>query len=180
MPGHGSTMTPIERLIRPGRTRTVASWAGGALALYAILGFLVAPPIVRSQLESNLAELLGRKVAVERVRINPFALSASIQGFAIKEREGDGNLFAFDELYVDFTLSSLFRFAPVIEAVHLARPSVRAVRNEDKSYSFQDILDRFAARPAAPPGPTPRFAVYNISLTDGAIEFDDRPDKAVH
>jgi hypothetical protein len=173
-------MTPIERLIRPGRTRTVAIWAGGALALYAILGFLVAPPIVRSQLESKLAGLLGRKVAVERVRVNPFALSASIQGFAIKEREGDGNLFAFDELYVDFTVSSLFRFAPVIEAVHLARPSVRAVRNEDKTYSFQDIVDRFAARPAAPPGPTPRFAVYNISLTGGAIEFDDRPDKAVH
>lgn len=173
-------MNPIERLTRPGRIRTIAAWVCGVLVVYAIVGFLVAPPIVRSQLESRLAELLGRKVAVERVRINPFALSASIQGFAIREREGDGNLFAFDELYVDFTLSSLFRFAPVIEAVHLARPSVRAVRNEDKSYSFQDILDRFAARPAAPPGPTPRFAVYNISLTGGAIEFDDRPDKAVH
>src|SRR5262249_60960311 len=160
-------------------TRTGGVWAGGARALYAILGFLVAPPLVRSQLESNLAELLGRKVAVERVRINPFALSASIQGFAIKEREGDGNLFAFDELYVDFTLSSLFRLAPVIEAVHLARPSVRVVRNEDKSYSIQDILDRFAARPASPPGPTPRFAVYHISLTDRAIGFGERPGQTV-
>ena len=173
-------MIPIERLTRPGRTRTLAIWAGSIVTFYAIVGFLVAPPIVRSQLESNLADLLGRKVAVERVRVNPFALSASIQGFSIKEREGDANLFAFDELYVDLTLSSLFRLAPVVEAVHLANPSVRVVRNEDKSYSFQDILDRFAARPAAPPGPTPRFAVYNISLTDGAIEFDDRPDKTVH
>ena len=173
-------MNPFERFIRPGRARTVAAWFCGVLALYAIGGFLVAPPIVRSQMESRLSELLGRKVTVERVRINPFALSASVLGFAIKEREGDGNLFAFDELYVDFTLSSLFRFAPVVEALHLAKPSVRVVRNEDKSYSFQDIVDRFAGRPAPPPGPTPRFAVYNILLSEGAIEFDDRPDKAVH
>jgi len=173
-------MNPIERLTRRGRTRTAAIWAGSALALYAIAGFLVAPPIVRLQLESVLGEQLGRKVAVERVRINPFALSASVRGFAIKEREGDRDLFAFDELYVDFTLSSLFRLAPVVESVHLARPAVRVVRNPDKSYSFQDILDRFAGRPPSPPGPTPRFAVYNISLTDGAIEFDDQPDKTLH
>src|SRR4029077_9693945 len=173
-------MNPIERLTRRGRTRTIAIWAGSALALYAIVGFLVAPPIVRSQLESIMGEQLGRKVAVERVRINPFALSVSVMGFAIKDRDGDGNFFVFDELYVDFTLSSLFRLAPVIESLHLAGPAVRVVRNPDKSYSFQDILDRFAGRPPSPPGPTPRFAVYNISLTDGAIEFDDRPDKALH
>jgi len=169
----------IERILHRGRARTIAIWAGSVLALYAIAGFLVAPPIVRSQLESRLTEQLGRKVTVERVRINPFALSASVLGLSIKEREGDGSLFAFDELYVDFTLSSLFRLAPVIESVHLARPAVRVVRNEDKTYSFQDILDRFASRPPSPSGPTPRFAVYNISLSDGAVEFDDRSTKAV-
>src|SRR5262252_10918914 len=172
-------MNPIERLTRPGRIRTVAAWVGGIVALYAIIGFLVAPPIVRSQLESRLSELLGRKVSVERVRINPFALSASIHGFSVKEREGDENLLAFDELYVNFTLSSLFRFAPVIEEVSLVKPSVRVARNEYKSYSFQDIVDRFSGGPPSPPGPTPRFAVYNIALTDGSIEFDDRPTKAV-
>ena len=173
-------MKPIERLTRPGRARTLLIWVGGVLAAYAIVGFLVAPPIVRSQLESILAEQLGRKVTVERVRINPFALSASVLGFGVKEREGEGSLVAFDELYLDFTLSSLFRLAPVVEEVRLVKPAIRVVRNEDKSYSFQDILDRFASRPPSPPGPTPRFAVYNISLTDGAIEFDDLPDKAVH
>jgi Domain of Unknown Function (DUF748) len=162
------------------RMRRIAIWAGSIVALYAIVGFLVAPPIARSQAESALTELLGRKVTVERVRINPFALSASVLGFAIRDREGEGSLVAFDELYVNFTLSSLFRLAPVVEEVRLVRPAVRVVRNADKSYSFQDILDRFASRPAAPPGPTPRFAVFNIALEDGSIEFDDRPERATH
>src|SRR5690349_11073376 len=111
------------------RLRRIAIWAGSIVALYAIVGFLVAPPIARSQAESALTELLGRKVTVERVRINPFALSASVLGFAIRDREGEGSLVAFDELYVNFTLSSLFRLAPVVEEVRLVRPAVRVVRN---------------------------------------------------
>src|SRR5262245_49815936 len=172
-------MNPTEWLTRRSRTRTVAIWVAGAVAAYAIIGFLVAPPIVRWQAERTLSELLGRGVLIERVRVNPFALSASVRGFRIKEREGDSDLFAFDELYVDFALSSLSSFAPVVEEVRLLKPAVRVVRNEDKSYSFQDIVDRFSGGPPSPPGPTPRFAVYNISLSDGSIEFDDRPGKAV-
>ena len=170
----------LERFTHRGRARTVAIWAGGLLALYAILGFLVAPPIVRSQLERSLTEQLGRPVTIERVRINPFALSASIREFALKTRDGGENAFAFEELYVDVASSSLFRLAPVIESVRLSKPYVRFVRYEDKSYSFQDIVDRFANRPPSPPGPPPRFAVYNIVLADGRIEIDDRPEKAQH
>lgn len=169
-----------QRLLRQGRARTIAIWAASVLALYAILGFFVAPPIVRFQLERALTDLLGRQVAIERVRINPFALSASIRGFALKTREGDADDFTFDELYLNVATSSLFRLAPVVESVRLAKPTVRFVRYEDKSYSFQDIVDRFANRPPSPPGPPPRFAVYNISLTDGRIEIDDRPEKARH
>jgi hypothetical protein len=171
------TKAILDRLTRPGRTRTIAMWAAGLIALYAILGFLVAPPIVRSQLERALAEQLGRQVTVERVLINPFALSAAVRGFALKSRDGSDNDFAFDELYVDVAASSLLRLAPVVESVRLTKPSARIVRNEDKSYSFQDIVDRFANQPASPPGPTPRFAFYNIQLTDGSFDFDDRPNK---
>lgn len=170
----------LERLARRGRVRSIAIWAGGVLALYAIFGFFVAPPIVRAQLERALTDQLGRRVAIERVRINPFALSASILGFSLKTADGNANALAFDELHANFALSSLFRLAPVVEAVRLARPYVRVVRNEDKSYDFQDIVDRFASRPRAEPGPPPRFAVYNISLADGRIEFDDRPEHAQH
>ena len=168
----------LDGLLRQGRARSIAIWVGGVVAAYAFLGILVAPPIVRLQLEHVLTEQLGREVTVDRVRINPFALSAAVRGFALKSRDGSGNDFAFDELYLDVAASSLFRLAPVVESVRLAKPYVRVVRNEDKSYSFQDIIDRFASRPPSPPGPTPRFAFYNILLTDGSIEFDDRPNKA--
>jgi hypothetical protein len=170
----------LERLARRGRGRTIAIWAGSVLALYAIVGFFIAPPIARSQLERALTDQLGRQVAIERIRINPFAFSASILGFSLKAPDGNANALAFDELHANFALSSLVRLAPVVEAVRLVKPYVRVVRNEDKAYDFQDIIDRFASRPSAAPGPPPRFAVYNISLADGRIEFDDRPEHAQH
>jgi hypothetical protein len=79
-------LTESRRRLRtvPPRARRLALWAAAAVALYAAVGFLVAPPIVRHQLERMLAEQLGRQVTLERVRINPFALSASMRGLHIR------------------------------------------------------------------------------------------------
>jgi len=169
--------------------RKLAIWAGTILALYAVLGFLVAPPIVRHQLEQALTGELGRKVTIGQVRINPFALSASVRDFSLKERDGSTDAFTFEDLGVNVTLSSLFRFGVVLESVQLVKPYVRLVRYDDRKYNYQDIVDKFANSPAEPAAAqpaaqtsaaSPRFAVYNVVLRDGRIDFDDRPQKAQH
>ena len=165
------------------RLRRLTLWTAGAVALYAVLGFLVAPPIVRHQLEKALGEQLGRKVVIERVRINPFALFASVHNLALKEADGSADVAGFEELGINVSASSLLRFGVVVEAANLARPYARVVRLEDRSYSFQDIIDRFAAAPPAPqsaPAASPHFAVYNVKVSDGRIDFDDRPAKTQH
>ena len=177
-----------SRIARARRARRLALWAGGLVVLYAVIGFLVAPPIVRHELEQILARELGRKVTVEQVRINPFALSAAVRNFRLKERDGSTDAVSFEELGVNVTLSSLIRFGVVVESVQLSKPYVRLVRYEDGKYNFQDIVDRFANAPAAPSpapapqtsGASPRFAVYNVVLRDGRIDFDDQPQKAKH
>ena len=130
------------------RTRKLVLWAGALVGLYAVLGFLVAPPIVRQQLEQVLAAQLGRKATIEQVRINPFALSASVRNFSLKERDGSTDALGFEQLGVNVTLSSLFRLGVVVESVQLSKPYVRLVRYEDGKYNFQDIIDTFASAPA--------------------------------
>jgi hypothetical protein len=162
------------------RLRKLALWIASAVALYAVLGFFLAPPIARGQLERVLSEQLGRQVTIERIRINPFTLSASIFNFSLKSRDGSTSAAGFEELHADLTLSSLFRLGLVVQAVRLAKPYVRIVRGDDKGYDFQDIVDRFANAPPAPPGPALRFAVYNVTVSDGRIDFDDHPQKTQH
>jgi len=173
-------MSRATQIARAPRLRKLALWTAGAVALYAVLGFFVAPPIARSQLERVLSEQLGRQVTIERIRVNPFALSASIFNFSLKGRDASTDAAGFEELHADLTLSSLFRLGVVVQAVRLTKPYLRIVRGDDKSYDFQDIVDRFASAPPAPPGPAPRFAVYNVTVSDGRIDFDDRPQKAQH
>lgn len=173
-------LQPVARISQGRRARKLALWAAGAVALYAAIGFLVVPPIARQQLERIASEQLGRPVTIERVRANPFALSASIHGLHVRTRDGSADAASFEELYANLSLTSIVRLGAVVQAVRLAKPVLRVVRNEDGSYDFQDVIDRFAAAPAAPPGPAPRFAIYNVSVSDGRIEFDDRPQKSRH
>jgi len=108
----------VTQLVRKPWLRKVAIWSGSAVALFAIAGFLIAPPIVRHELEQVLDDRLQRKVSIERVRINPFAASATIHQFAVKERDGSATVLAFDELYVNLAYSSLVRRAPLVQSLH--------------------------------------------------------------
>jgi len=42
---------------------------------------------------------------------------------------------------------------------------------------IQDLIDEFTSGPS---GPTPRFALKNIEIIDGKIDFDDRPEQTKH
>jgi uncharacterized protein involved in outer membrane biogenesis len=66
----------------------------------------------------------------------------------------------------------------------LTKPYISLIRNEDRTYNFTDLIEEFTKepenQPKEPPGPTPRFAVNNIQVLDGRIDFDDRPEKTKH
>ncbi|HSS39183.1 MAG TPA: DUF748 domain-containing protein, partial [Polyangia bacterium] len=133
--------------------------------------------------------LIGRKVAIARVRVNPFALSITVEGFQVFEADGASPFVGFRKLYVNAQLSSVYRRAPVIKEVTLdgLRVSIARLKGsaddltDAADYNFSDILARLAARPAAPAPPaapepgTPRFSLNNIRISDAAIAFDDRP-----
>lgn len=173
----------VRRVVSNRRVRRIVFVLGGLVVFIAVFGFLLAPPIVRSQLEKRLAETLHRPVTIERVRLNPFTLAASIEKLRVGERAGDATALSFEALDIDVAYQSLVRLAPVVQALRITRPYLRVVRNNDQRYNFQDLLDEFGAPPAQPPPrdkPPPQFALFNIELIDGKIDFDDRPEKTVH
>ena len=88
-------------------------------AVFALLGFLVIPPIAKHVAQKQLGELLGRKVTIERLRVNPFALSVMIGNFQIFEADQTTPFVGFRRLYVNAQLSSIYRRAPVIKEISL-------------------------------------------------------------
>jgi uncharacterized protein involved in outer membrane biogenesis len=152
--------------------------AAGA-ALWAVIGFLAVPPLLRSLLANNLSRTLRRRTTVERVTCNPFALSVRVRGLLVREPGSDGVFVSLRELYADLKLSSLLHLAPVLEELQLKGLHVRVVRNEDQSYNFSDLLAPNTT-PASIPSKPMRYALNNIQLFDGTLDFEDRPAHKVH
>lgn len=160
--------------VRSGRLRRPALWLGGALVVLGVLGFLVAPPLLRPVLEREASAALGRQVTLERLSLNPFSLSATLHGLKIAEAGGQGEFVTVGEAYANLSSTSLFRLAPVLKAVRVSGLRLNLVRVADNQYNFNDLIERFRPAPDAPETPPARFALYNIELQDGDIRFDDR------
>jgi hypothetical protein len=145
-------------MINPAKTsvqkhRKKLLWALGLLAAYAIVGFLILPMIVRSVAVKQISRQLDREVSIESVKINPFALSTSIRGLLIKDKDGEPFV-SWDEVYVNFQLASFFGKAWVFKEISTSKPFVRAVMNRDGTFNFTDLITKFSTN-AAPAEPKP-------------------------
>src|SRR4029453_14777399 len=144
--------------------------AAGTFVLLTALAWLAAPPIARAQLESRISEALGRQTTVESVAFNPLQLRFTVRKLVIADPAGTTPLLALDELIADLSSASVWRWAPVLDALKLVHPAVSLGRERDGRYSVQDLIDAVLAGSS---GPTPRFSVNNIEIDDGSIAFDD-------
>jgi uncharacterized protein involved in outer membrane biogenesis/outer membrane protein OmpA-like peptidoglycan-associated protein len=163
--------------------RKILLWSAALVLLYAIVGFFVVPPILKSILTRQLSEQFHRQTTIEEIRMNPFALTCRVRGLSIKDRDGSGPFISFKELYVNLEAASLIKWGPVLREVRLTAPYLMLVRKEDLSYNFSDLLQDFAAKPqpeASAPAKPFRFSVNNIQIEQGTIDFDDRPKQTRH
>ncbi|HSD37671.1 MAG TPA: DUF748 domain-containing protein [Rhodocyclaceae bacterium] len=163
---------PYLRAVKPSHWRRAAWVTSSLLVLIAVLGFLAAPPLVRMLVGKQGSELLGRSVSVERVRINPFAMSVTLEGLHIAEADGKSDFVSVASIYANVQASSVFRGGPVLSALRIERPQVHVVRLAAHHFNFSDILERFG-KPSPEPSEPLRFALNNIELSGGRVAFDD-------
>jgi uncharacterized protein involved in outer membrane biogenesis len=145
-----------------------------AVALFALAGFLILPVIAKGRLEAAATQELGRRATLGKLEFNPFTLRARLTDFALADRDPQRVLAKFAALDVDLSLASLWKRAPVFDAVRLTRPQVNLTRNDDGTYSIDDLIERLAAEPD---GPQALFSINNIEVDDGAVALDDRPHR---
>jgi len=149
-------------------------WGGGTITVLLLLMALVLPGIVRSQAESGITKALNRKATIAEVRINPFGMTATIQGFKLFEPDGTTPFVEFGQLRASLSTASLYRFGVVADELTITDPRIRLVRTAANRYNFSDILDHLAKQPKSEKKGTTRFSINNISITGGNLAFDDR------
>lgn len=154
-----------------------------AVAIYTLVGFLLIPALARSIGQRKLSELLHRQVTIDAVRLNPYALSATVRGLRVRDRDGARDLFSLKEVYVNLAIASIFKGGIVVQQLRVDTPAVDLIRTAEDRYNFSDVVDDLAAGPPAPSHPDgkpARFSVSNIQLVNGHIQLDDRWKKTRH
>ncbi len=163
------------------RLRGWRLWSLLAVLAYTLIGFFLLPWIIQRQLVGFGETRLQRPMTVERVRVNPYALSLTIDGLRLDETDGTP-LGALGQFHVNFETSSLLRRAWTFKELRFTGPYVNFVRFEDGGNNFQRLAE--SLRATAPPetgrddapgdeGGLPRLILRHVILDDGAVDVAD-------
>jgi hypothetical protein len=167
--------------LQPSRRRRLLLRAavalGGLVVAWSAFGFLIAPGLVRSAIVKHGSAALKREVRVARVRVNPLALSLTVEGFAAPHRDGSPFL-AWESLYVRLAPLRLLVGDVGLAEIRLARPAITAGIAADGGLAFQDLLaggQEKAPAPAAAarPGGAVTIAIGRLEVLEARLVFTD-------
>ncbi|MHB8880961.1 MAG: DUF748 domain-containing protein [Thermodesulfovibrionales bacterium] len=175
-------MKRLKDRLPPGTLRKIIYGSGIALVCFAIIGFFVLPPIIKSVLIKNLSEKLHRTVSVRKVAVNPFVLSVDIEGVMISERGKPDAFVSLDGLHLNLEAASILKRGLIMKEIRIMNPSVRISRATEDRYNFSDLLEEDKTQPPAGSKDSRgfRFSLNNIEIQNGSIDFRDGPKNTDH
>ncbi|WP_313513981.1 DUF748 domain-containing protein [Pseudomonas sp.] len=156
-----------------------------ALALYALIGFLILPAVAVRVINAKLAEYATVPAHLEKVRFNPFTLEAELTGLRFGEVGGES--LAFARLYANLQLNSLWSGALHLADAELDQPLVDLRFAKDGALNLAQLFKLPAdeapaetpAEPAADEGPFP-LRIDRLAIGDGKLHFQDlRPSQPI-
>jgi uncharacterized protein involved in outer membrane biogenesis len=156
------------------RWRRVAALAVGVVASFGVIGALVLPLAVRWSIETLATSKIGRSIRVESITANPYTLRVTLKGLTVEgQAEDPAPLFSVREASVNASVSSLFRGAPVLQAITVQGLTANIVRIAPQRFNFTDIVERLQAKPKTSETPA-LFSLNNIEIIGSTLNFDDR------
>ena len=153
------------------RVRNGATAIAVLAAVYALLGFLILPTLLKPRLESALTERTGRQATLGRLEFNPFTFRARLADFNLSDRDRQRPFVRFAALELDISPASLRYRAPVLDAVRLVQPQIALARNDDGTSSVDDLARRDSTMGDSEPMPV---SLNNIEIDDGTVTLEDR------
>jgi hypothetical protein len=154
----------------------------GLVALYTVTGFFILPPIVRSLAEKRLTAELGRRVTIEKLRLNPYTLSVTVENFAVREQDGTTLFVGWKRLYANFGAWASIRREWVLSEVNLEGFEARGQINPDRSLNVSDLLAKFnppantsaaETAPSAPTKPGRPLRIGRLHVSGARVDISD-------
>ena len=160
------------------------------ILFYAFLGYLLVPHAVRWILTQKIPSFLKHDVYVRKVHFDPFQFRLAIQQLELISPSGV-RVVGFEELDVDFQLSSLWTDDWSFQHILLVQPYINVVLNRDGRLNLLDLLppeetdQKNDSIPSPPPQSEPEYKkkspkallISTFILTNGTVSFRDETPK---
>ena len=138
-----------------------------------ILIMTVLPLLARNKAVAIIQDETGRKASIEKIAINPFTLTITINGFAVKAGD-NGPFVSISSLRASFSLASIHKRALIFSEVSVDKPAFTFARLAANKYNFSDIIERQKGKPKKESSGETHFSINNITIKNGSVDFDDR------
>jgi len=147
-----------------------------ALGAYALLGFVLAPWLVKNLATDAVSQNLKAELRLERVAINPFALSLRIDGLELDTTDGEP-VVRVEQIFANFQSSSLFRWAWTFAEIRFDAPELFLSRNDSRTLNLATLPRREGAAEAPPAtdpsSGMPRLFIHDFAVNDARVDWRD-------
>jgi len=160
-----------------GSTKRVLIIVAGVLlvlvGIYAALGTMLAPRLIREQAQEWTKTNLGQDLALGEIKVDPFGFKVDISAIAIPAADP---MVSIRHLHLNFAASSIFTDSYRFDAVRIESPQVKAIIGEDGKLNLLKLV------PPPNPDPLPPVLISELDVRDGAAFVADysrsnRPEK---
>jgi hypothetical protein len=145
----------------------------GLYLLYGLLGAFVLPGFIKNIIEEKAGAALESQVRIAEIRINPYALSTTVSGLTVT-KPGKQPWIAWDTLYVNVSLASVFTLSVSLDELRIIAPRVHwelepasASATPAKPTDTRALTENFASRNQLP------LSIRHFVMRDGAVVFRD-------
>ena len=154
------------------RRRWLIGTALGVLA-YAVLGFLLAPWLVKNTAVDTVGEQLDAELRLAKVAINPFVLSIRIDGLELDDPAGTA-IARVGTIYANFQLSSLVRWAWSFAEIRLDAPELFLARAGDGGLNLAALVPPAdTEQPESAGGGMPRLFIHRFAINEARVDWRD-------
>ncbi len=149
-------------------------WAAvAAVAAYTLLGFFLAPWLVKNGAIDVVRENYNAELRLAKVEINPFILSLRIKGLELDDPAGAATARAA-EIFVNFQLSSLFRWAWTFDEFRVTAPELFVARDDSGNLNLAYLIDRPTDQASNEEDASlTRLLIFDFAIEDGAVGWND-------
>ena len=167
-------MTP--KLVTFARRRRWLIGIVATLVAYALLGFFLAPWLVKNAAVDGVTENLNAELRLDKVAINPFVLSLRVDGLELDAADGEP-VARIEQIFANFQLSSLFRWAWTFAEIRFDEPELFVSRDDAGALNVAGLPKQTETPEAVPEAADeagmPRLFIHDFSINNASIDWND-------